>query len=123
MEAHSLPRNGRLFLPRSPKVLRAFSDERLVEQVRRGNDDAFEAVYDRHHLGILAFCRHMLSSADEAEDAVQQTFISAYDAMHADAGKLRHAQPEQRVQFTIDVEGIERFVEEGLRATRNGIKS
>ena len=26
-------------------------------------------------------------------------------------------QPEQRVQFTIDVEGIERFVEEGLRTT------
>src|SRR3954451_4065178 len=89
MEAHSLPRSGRLFLPRSPKVLRAYSDERLVEQVRRGNDDAFEAVYDRHHRGILAFCRHMLSSADEAEDAVQQTFISAYDAMRADAREIR----------------------------------
>src|SRR3954470_5218964 len=89
MEAHSLPRNGRLFLPRSPKVLRAYSDERLVEQVRRGNDDAFEAVYDRHHRGILAFCRHMLSSADEAEDAVQQTFISAYDAMRADTRDIR----------------------------------
>src|SRR3954468_6649802 len=89
MEAHSLPRSGRLFLPRSPKVLRAYSDERLVEQVRRGNDDAFEAVYDRHHRGILAFCRHMLSSADEAEDAVQQTFISAYDAMRADARDIR----------------------------------
>jgi RNA polymerase sigma factor (sigma-70 family) len=89
MEAHSLPRNGRLFLPRSPKVLRAFSDERLVEQVRCGNDDAFEAVYDRHHRGILAFCRHMLSSADQAEDAVQQTFISAYDAMRSDARDIR----------------------------------
>jgi RNA polymerase sigma factor (sigma-70 family) len=89
MEAQSLPRTGRLFLPRSPKVLRAFSDDRLVEQVRRGNDDAFEAVYDRHHRGILAFCRHMLSSADEAEDAVQQTFISAYDAMRADARDIR----------------------------------
>src|SRR3954467_3725334 len=89
MEAQALPRTGRLFLPRSPKVLRGLGDERLVEQVRRGNDDAFEAVYDRHHRGILAFCRHMLSSADEAEDAVQQTFISAYDAMRADARDIR----------------------------------
>jgi RNA polymerase sigma factor (sigma-70 family) len=88
MEAQSLPRTGRLFLPRSPKVLRALSDERLVEQVRRGNEDAFEAVYDRHHRGILAFCRHMLSSADEAEDAVQQTFISAYDALRTDAREI-----------------------------------
>src|SRR5256885_1884297 len=78
MEAQVLPRTGRLFLPRSPQVLAAFSDERLVEQVRRGNEAAFEAVYDRHHRGILAFCRHMLGSQVEAEDAVQQTFVSAY---------------------------------------------
>jgi RNA polymerase sigma factor (sigma-70 family) len=88
MEAHSLPRTGRLFLPRSPTVLRAYSDERLVEQIRRGNEDAFEVVYDRHHRGILAFCRHMLSSADEAEDAVQQTFISAHDALHSDGREI-----------------------------------
>src|SRR4051812_3412194 len=89
MEAQVLPRTGRLFLPRSPKVLGALSDERLVDQVRRGNEDAFEAIYDRHHRGILAFCRHMLGSPDEAEDAVQQTYISAYDAMRADGREIR----------------------------------
>src|SRR3954452_16685779 len=89
MEAQVLPRTGRLFLPRSPKVLAAFSDEKLVEQVRRGNEAAFEVVYDRHHRGILSFCRHMLGSADEAEDAVQQTFISAYDALQADQRDIR----------------------------------
>jgi RNA polymerase sigma factor (sigma-70 family) len=81
MEAHALPRTGRLFLPRSKKLLAALSDERLVEQVRRGNEAAFEVVFDRHHRGILSFCRHMLASPDEAEDAVQQTFISAFDSL------------------------------------------
>src|SRR4051812_25575334 len=89
MEAQALPRTGRLFLPRSRKLLSAFSDERLVEQVRRGNDDAFEAIFDRHHRAILSFCRHMLASADEAEDAVQQTFISAFDALRADARDIK----------------------------------
>src|SRR3954467_8300769 len=89
MEAQVLPRTGRLFLPRSPKVLAALGDDRLVEQVRRGNEAAFEVVYDRHHRGILSFCRHMLGSADEAEDAVQQTFISAYDALQADRRDIR----------------------------------
>jgi RNA polymerase sigma factor (sigma-70 family) len=70
-------------------VLRGLGDERLVEQVRRGNDDAFEVIYDRHHRGILAFCRHMLASADEAEDALQQTFISAYRAMSAGGREIR----------------------------------
>ena len=35
-------------------------------------------VYDRYHRQLLSFCRHMLGRAAEAEDAVQQTFISAY---------------------------------------------
>jgi RNA polymerase sigma factor (sigma-70 family) len=64
--------------PRSPVLLRVASDERLVQHVREGSEAAFEAVYDRHHRGILAFCRHMLGSVEEAEDAVQHTFIAAY---------------------------------------------
>ena len=83
MEASTLPRAGGIPLPRSPALLRGFSDERLVDQVRRGNDAAFEVVYDRHHRGLLSFCRHILHSPDEAEDAVQQTFISAYADLRA----------------------------------------
>ena len=70
------PRAGRG--PRSAVLLRVASDERLVEYVRGGNQAAFEAIYDRHHRGILAFCRHMLASAHEAEDADQHTFMAAY---------------------------------------------
>src|SRR5918911_83875 len=81
MEAHSVPSSGAIAYPRSPRLLSAFGDERLVAQVRRGNDAAFEVIYDRHHRGILAFCRHMLASVEEAEDAVQHTFAQAYDSM------------------------------------------
>jgi RNA polymerase sigma factor (sigma-70 family) len=49
-----------------------------VEQVRRGNEAAFEVMFERFGPGILGFCRHMLRSPEEAEDAVQQTFASAY---------------------------------------------
>src|SRR3954465_15817458 len=89
MEAQALPRTGRRFLPRSRKVLAVYSDERLVEQMRRGNDAAFEAIFDRHHRGVLSFSRHMLASRDEAEDAVQQTILSAFDAIRADARDIR----------------------------------
>jgi RNA polymerase sigma factor (sigma-70 family) len=81
MEAHSVPRSGGLSLPRSRRLLTPLADDRLVEQVRRGNDAAFEVIFDRHHRGILSFCRHMLASVEEAEDAVQHTFIQAYDSM------------------------------------------
>ena len=79
MEAHSLARStGGLTIPRSRKLLAAFGDERLVEQLRRGNEAAFEVLYDRHHRGVLSYCRHMLGSRDEAEDALQQAFVSAH---------------------------------------------
>ncbi|HEX8931426.1 MAG TPA: sigma-70 family RNA polymerase sigma factor, partial [Actinomycetota bacterium] len=58
-------------------------DERLVARVRAGDDDAFEAIYDRYYLGLLAFCRHMLGSRQEAEDALQHSFASAYRALRA----------------------------------------
>ena len=66
---------------RSGPLLRAAADERLVARMRAGDDAAFEALYDRHHRELLAFCRHMLGSRDEAEDALQHSFAAAYRAL------------------------------------------
>src|SRR2546423_8233692 len=59
-------------------LLAVLGDDRLVDQVCRGSHAAFEALYERHHRGILAFCRHMLGSSHDAEEAVQQSFTAAY---------------------------------------------
>ena len=63
---------------RSKRLLALAGDERLVEQIRRGNEVAFEVLFERHCAGILGFCRHMLGSREEAEDAVQHTFAAAF---------------------------------------------
>jgi RNA polymerase sigma factor (sigma-70 family) len=78
VEATSAPRPHGLRLPKPRRVLSALSDERLVEHVRRGDAAAFEVLFDRHSAGVLAFCRHVLGSAADAEDAVQQAFIAAH---------------------------------------------
>jgi RNA polymerase sigma factor (sigma-70 family) len=54
------------------------SDARLVTQVRSGDDCAFEALYARHQPALLSFCRHLTGSREDAEDAVQHTFIAAH---------------------------------------------
>ena len=66
-----------------PRRLASQSDEQLVAQVRAGDDSAFEAIYDRYARGVLGFCGHMLGSRDEAEDALQLTFVSAYQALRS----------------------------------------
>jgi RNA polymerase sigma factor (sigma-70 family) len=75
MQATALsPRSLRL----PSRLLRAAPDERLVAALRRGDESAFEAIYDRHHIALLGFCRHMLGSHEEAEDALQRVFVSAH---------------------------------------------
>jgi RNA polymerase sigma factor (sigma-70 family) len=69
---------------RSKRLLSLASDERLVEQIRRGNELAFEVAFERHGGGILGFCRHMLGSVEEAEDAVQHTFAAAFKDLQRD---------------------------------------
>jgi RNA polymerase sigma factor (sigma-70 family) len=71
------------------RLPRVSSDERLVAAVRAGDERAFEAAYDRYHRQLLAFCRHMLGTREEAEDALQHVFISAH------AGLLANDRPVQ----------------------------
>jgi RNA polymerase sigma factor (sigma-70 family) len=59
-------------------------DERLVALTRRGNQAAFEALVQRYESRLLAFCRHMLGSREDAEDVLQEVFTASYNAMLAD---------------------------------------
>jgi RNA polymerase sigma factor (sigma-70 family) len=66
---------------RSHRLLAIASDELLVRRVRAGSEPAFAVLYERHYRRLLSFCRHMLGSSEEAEDAVQQAFFNALQDM------------------------------------------
>ncbi len=68
---------------RSP-LLRLQSDEKLVALIRRGHHGAFEALVNRYNSRLLAFCRHMLGSTEDAEDVLQEVFTAAFNAICAD---------------------------------------
>ena len=69
-------------------LLRIQSDERLVALTRRGNQAAYEALVGRYQSRLLAFCRHMLGSREDAEDVLQEVFAAAFNAMIADERAL-----------------------------------
>jgi RNA polymerase sigma factor (sigma-70 family) len=60
------------------------TDERLVALIRRGHHGAFEALVQRYQPRLLAFCRHMLGSQEDAEDVLQEVFAASFNAICAD---------------------------------------
>src|SRR5688500_548886 len=85
MEASALRQSAALpaLAGRSP-LLRLQTDERLIALTRRGNHGAFEALVQRYQPRLLAFCRHMLGSQEDAEDVLQEVFTAAFNAIRAD---------------------------------------
>jgi RNA polymerase sigma factor (sigma-70 family) len=83
LEVSALTHAGVAGHARSP-LLRLQSDERLITLVRRGNHHAFEALVGRYQSRLLAFCRHMLSSREDAEDVLQEVFAAAFNAILGD---------------------------------------
>src|SRR6266540_1140848 len=85
MEASALQHaaRGTALIGRSP-LLRLQSDEKLIALIRRGHHGAFEALVQRYQPRLLAFCRHMLSSNEDAEDVLQEVFAASFNAICAD---------------------------------------
>jgi RNA polymerase sigma factor (sigma-70 family) len=65
------------------------TDEQLARAAGRGDVAAFEALYERYHLQLLSFARHMVGGVHDAEDVVQHTFMAADRTFHS--GKLPKA--------------------------------
>src|SRR5437588_8763447 len=84
MEVSALKYSGGIGLHGRSPLHRLQSDERLIALVRRGNAAAFEVLVSRYQPRLLAFCRHLLGSREDAEDILQEVLASAYNAILAD---------------------------------------
>lgn len=84
MEASALKYHGGLRVPGRSPLLRLQSDERLITLLRRGNTAAFEVLVSRYESRLLAFCRHLLGSREDAEDVLQEVMTAAFNAIVAD---------------------------------------
>src|SRR3954449_6755907 len=84
MEVSALKKTGAHGAHGRSPLLRLQGDEKLVALVRRGNQHAFEVLVGRYQSRLLSFCRHMLSSKEDAEDVLQEVFAAAFNAMLSD---------------------------------------
>jgi RNA polymerase sigma-70 factor (ECF subfamily) len=63
------------------------TDEQLVEQVRAGDRQAFEALYRKLFPRILRFVRARMGNRWDVEEAVQEIFIAAFSSLGAYRGE------------------------------------
>ena len=88
MEVSALTHKSMPGLSGPSALLRLQSDERLIAMTRRGQHAAFEVLFSRYQSRLLAFCRHMLSSREDAEDVLQEVFTAAFNAVLADEREI-----------------------------------
>lgn len=61
-----------------PKDLGSLADEDLMQLVRGGSAEAFQAVYERHSGVAFSLAYRMVGSRGRAEDVVQEAFLSIW---------------------------------------------
>jgi RNA polymerase sigma factor (sigma-70 family) len=67
---------------------RLLSDARLAGLARRGDQRAFEAIFERYHQELYRYCRAVLRDPDEAQDALQSTMASALRSLPGDQRQI-----------------------------------
>ena len=59
----------------------AQNGRQLLARLRRGEDEAFEQLVRQHTGRLLSVARHLLGNEHDAQDAVQDAFLSAFKAI------------------------------------------
>jgi RNA polymerase sigma factor (sigma-70 family) len=80
MEAH-LTSGSRAPRRALPLHLGPVGDERLARLVAAGSERAFAALYERYHQQLYRYCRSILRSDADAQDALQSTLAAALAAL------------------------------------------
>ncbi|HEX3540129.1 MAG TPA: sigma factor, partial [Acidimicrobiales bacterium] len=93
-------------------------DAQLVDAARAGDREAIAAIYDRYADGIHDFCLSILRNQAEAADALQETFLVAFEGLHtlAEPARLRawlYALAHRSLLDRIEHYGASFFSDEG----------
>jgi len=59
----------------------AIDDAALVELMKRGENDAFSALYLRHKDAVYSYCLHFLTDRSTAQDVVHDVFVRVHEKL------------------------------------------
>jgi len=68
-----------------------WTDAEAVGEVRAGNEDAFRVLVERHSRAVFRLAYRMSGNEEDAEDAVQETFLRAFKQLRSFDGRSSFA--------------------------------
>lgn len=69
----------------------------LIAELKRGSKDAFDQIYKLYAGKLLAYCVHYTKSREDAEEIVQDVFVSLWNSREA----IRQEETLHSLLFTI----------------------
>jgi RNA polymerase sigma-70 factor, ECF subfamily len=84
------------------------------------DDDEFAELVERHRRELRWHCHRMLRSSDEADDAVQETFLRAWRARASFAGRSTLRSWLYRIATNVCLDEIDRVRRRGAPRRRAG---
>ncbi len=67
----------------------AVRETQLLERLRRGEDEAFATLVRQYGSRLLAVARHLLGNEHDAQDVLQEAFLSAFKAIDQFTGNAK----------------------------------
>src|SRR5919106_4201289 len=64
-------------------------ERELADAFKRGDEDAYTAIYERYFPRVLSVCRRMLGNPDDAQEAAQEAFLRIYQGLPRFNGRYR----------------------------------
>jgi RNA polymerase sigma factor (sigma-70 family) len=64
------------------------SDERLAARAAKGDQRAFEQIYERYHQDLYRFCLAMVGNPQDAQDALQNTMVKVLRGLPGEQRKI-----------------------------------
>lgn len=65
------------------------TEDRLLENLRKGDEQAFKLLVDKYHRMVFSACYAILHNSEDADDIAQEVFIEIFRSLHLFKGEAK----------------------------------
>jgi RNA polymerase sigma-70 factor (ECF subfamily) len=79
--------------------MRNFSDQEIIDSVRKGNDSDYSIIINRYKNKAFSMLKRMLKNEFDAEEVLQDCFLKAYNSLDSFKGEAKFSTWFYRIVY------------------------